>query len=96
MVGFGFGAMEGRRLRGRAAAWWIDWMYDIYIYIYHIHWLVVDLITPLKNVSSSMGRTTLSHILWKIKMFETTNQHIYICIYIYVYIYLCLSDYLCV
>jgi hypothetical protein len=35
MVGFGFGAMEGRRLRGRAAAWWIDWMYDIYIYISH-------------------------------------------------------------
>ena len=33
------------------------------------HWLVVS--TPLKNISQWEG---LSHILWKIKMFETTNQ----------------------
>ena len=36
--------------------------------------LVGGIPTPLKNMSSSMGRMT-SHILWKIKvMFETTNQ----------------------
>ena len=34
-------------------------------------WLVVS--TPLKNMSSSMGG--LSNILWKINMFETTNQY---------------------
>jgi hypothetical protein len=32
-------------------------------------WLVVS--TPLKNISQWEG---LSHILWKIKMFQTTNQ----------------------
>jgi hypothetical protein len=32
-------------------------------------WLVVSI--PLKNISQWEG---LSHILWKIKMFETTNQ----------------------
>ena len=80
-------ARQGSRLVDRLDVW--------YLYIYHIHWLVVDLITPLKNVSSSMGRTTLSHILWKIKMFETTNQHIYIYMYIYVYIYVCLIICVC-
>ena len=36
---------------------------------WHIIWLVVS--TILKNTSQWEG---LSHILWKIKMFETTNQ----------------------
>ena len=35
----------------------------------HDYWLVVS--TPLKNMSQLEG---LSHILWKIKMFQTTNQ----------------------
>ena len=36
--------------------------------------LVGGIPTPLKNMSSSMGRMT-THILWKIKfMFQTTNQ----------------------
>ena len=34
-----------------------------------------------------MGRMT-SHILWKINMFQTTNQYIYIYNYIYIYIYI--------
>jgi len=34
-----------------------------------IYWLVV--LTILKNISQWKG---LSHILWKIQMFETTNQ----------------------
>ena len=35
----------------------------------NLHWLVV--LTVLKNISQWEG---LSHILWKIKMLETTNQ----------------------
>ena len=38
------------------------------IRLYHI-WLLVS--APLKNISQWEG---LSHILWNIKMFETTNQ----------------------
>jgi hypothetical protein len=37
------------------------------------HWLVVS--TPLKNISQWEG---LSHTLWKRKMFETTNQTMFI------------------
>ena len=47
----------------------------------HICWYIYILVggwpTPLKNVSSSMGRMT-SHI-WngKLKMFQTTNEYVY-------------------
>jgi hypothetical protein len=41
--------------------WAIQWEY--------ISWLVV--LIPLKNISQWEG---LSYILWKINMFETTNQ----------------------
>ena len=51
---------------------------NIFIYIYICSkicrsYLVGGIPTPLKNMSSSMGRMT-THMLWKIKfMFQTTN-----------------------
>ena len=54
---------------------WIDLCIYIYICIYI--WLVV--LNILKNISQWEG---LSHVLWKNKMFQTTNQYIYIYMYI--------------
>ena len=42
-------------------------------FLQNIYWLVV--LTILKHISQWEG---LSHILWKIKMFETTNQYSHI------------------
>jgi hypothetical protein len=53
---------------------------SIYPHDYYTGWWFQP--TPLKNMSSSVGVTIPN--IWK-KIFQTTNQYVYNCIYIYGY-----------